>query len=33
MNGAKLSDEDRKNHWENVYTTKAEDEVSWFQML
>jgi len=31
MNGAKLSDEDRKNHWENVYTTKAEDEVSWFQ--
>jgi hypothetical protein len=20
-----------KDHWENVYTTKAADEVSWFQ--
>ncbi len=20
-----------KNHWENVYTTKRSDEVSWFQ--
>jgi hypothetical protein len=22
---------DRKNHWEQVYQTKATDEVSWFQ--
>jgi ubiquinone/menaquinone biosynthesis C-methylase UbiE len=22
---------DRKNHWEQVYTTKASDSVSWFQ--
>jgi 2-polyprenyl-3-methyl-5-hydroxy-6-metoxy-1,4-benzoquinol methylase len=22
---------ERKHHWENVYVTKAEDEVSWFQ--
>lgn len=22
---------DRKDHWENVFSTKAEDEVSWFQ--
>ena len=22
---------DRKAHWERVYTTKASDEVSWFQ--
>ncbi|WJR77036.1 class I SAM-dependent methyltransferase [Bradyrhizobium sp. NP1] len=22
---------DRRSHWENVYTTKREDEVSWFQ--
>lgn len=22
---------DRKSHWENVYTTKGETEVSWFQ--
>jgi SAM-dependent methyltransferase len=22
---------ERQAHWENVYTTKAEDEVSWFQ--
>jgi hypothetical protein len=21
----------RKAHWETVYATKAEDEVSWFQ--
>lgn len=20
-----------KNHWENIYKTKTEDEVSWFQ--
>jgi 2-polyprenyl-3-methyl-5-hydroxy-6-metoxy-1,4-benzoquinol methylase len=26
-----LSDESRRAHWENVYATKAEDEVSWFQ--
>ncbi len=23
--------EDRKNHWENVFATKTEKEVSWFQ--
>ena len=22
---------ERRAHWENVYTTKAENEVSWFQ--
>src|SRR6476469_2148496 len=22
---------DKKAHWENIYITKAEDEVSWFQ--
>ena len=22
---------DRKAHWDRVYTTKASDEVSWFQ--
>ncbi|MGB8278778.1 MAG: class I SAM-dependent methyltransferase [Methylovirgula sp.] len=22
---------DRQNHWDNIYTTKAETEVSWFQ--
>jgi hypothetical protein len=22
---------DRQSHWENVYTTKGEKEVSWFQ--
>lgn len=22
---------DRKEHWEQIYTTKASDEVSWFQ--
>jgi SAM-dependent methyltransferase len=26
-----LSDENRKAHWENAYTTKGEDEVSWFE--
>jgi 2-polyprenyl-3-methyl-5-hydroxy-6-metoxy-1,4-benzoquinol methylase len=26
-----MSDTDRQAHWENVYTTKAEKEVSWFQ--
>jgi SAM-dependent methyltransferase len=26
-----MSDLDRKAHWENVYTTKAEQAVSWFQ--
>ena len=26
-----MSDTDRHNHWENVYTTKGEDQVSWFQ--
>lgn len=22
---------DRKTHWDRVYTTKASDEVSWYQ--
>ncbi len=22
---------DRKSHWENIYSTRREDEVSWFQ--
>ena len=22
---------DKKDHWDKVYSTKAEDEVSWFQ--
>jgi hypothetical protein len=26
-----LNDEIRKAHWENVYCTKGENEVSWFQ--
>lgn len=26
-----MSDSSRKAHWENVYTTKGENEVSWFQ--
>jgi 2-polyprenyl-3-methyl-5-hydroxy-6-metoxy-1,4-benzoquinol methylase len=26
-----MSDAGRKTHWENVYTTKGEKEVSWFQ--
>jgi 2-polyprenyl-3-methyl-5-hydroxy-6-metoxy-1,4-benzoquinol methylase len=26
-----LNDSSRKTHWENVYTTKGENEVSWFQ--
>lgn len=26
-----MSDVSRKTHWENVYTTKGEKEVSWFQ--
>jgi SAM-dependent methyltransferase len=26
-----MSDENRRAHWENVYTTKGEKEVSWFQ--
>jgi ubiquinone/menaquinone biosynthesis C-methylase UbiE len=26
-----MSDVGRKAHWENVYTTKSEKEVSWFQ--
>jgi len=26
-----MSDTDRQAHWENVYTTKGEKEVSWFQ--
>ena len=26
-----MSDVGRKSHWENVYTTKGEREVSWFQ--
>ena len=26
-----MKDESRKAHWENVYTSKSENEVSWFQ--
>ena len=26
-----MEDTSRRAHWENVYTTKGEDEVSWFQ--
>jgi 2-polyprenyl-3-methyl-5-hydroxy-6-metoxy-1,4-benzoquinol methylase len=26
-----MNDASRKAHWENVYSTKAENEVSWFQ--
>ena len=26
-----MSDTDRQAHWENVYTTKGEKEVRWFQ--
>jgi 2-polyprenyl-3-methyl-5-hydroxy-6-metoxy-1,4-benzoquinol methylase len=26
-----MNDENRKAHWETVYTTKGETEVSWFQ--
>ena len=26
-----MEPEERQTHWETVYTTKAEDEVSWFQ--
>ena len=27
-----MEPEGRQTHWETVYTTKAEDEVSWFQV-
>ena len=26
-----MEDADRQAHWDNVYTTKGENEVSWFQ--
>ena len=26
-----MNDTNRKSHWETVYTTKGENEVSWFQ--
>src|SRR2546421_5372569 len=26
-----MEDASRRAHWENVYSTKAENEVSWFQ--
>ena len=26
-----MEDASRQAHWENVYTTKGESEVSWFQ--
>lgn len=29
--GSLLNDANRKAHWETVYTTKGENEVSWFQ--
>ncbi len=27
----RMSNEQRKQHWENIYSTRASDEVSWFQ--
>jgi trans-aconitate methyltransferase len=29
--GSVVNDANRKAHWETVYTTKGENEVSWFQ--
>ena len=29
--GKLMNTPDRQAHWQNVYTTKAESEVSWFQ--
>jgi SAM-dependent methyltransferase len=26
-----MNDADRRNHWENVYSSKGENQVSWFQ--
>lgn len=26
-----MADDDRKSHWENVYSTKEENQVSWFE--
>jgi hypothetical protein len=26
-----MNEASRQNHWENVYATKGESEVSWFQ--
>jgi len=26
-----MNDVSRRTHWENVYTTKRDDQVSWFQ--
>ena len=26
-----MSEASRQSHWEGVYTTKGEDQVSWFQ--
>jgi 2-polyprenyl-3-methyl-5-hydroxy-6-metoxy-1,4-benzoquinol methylase len=26
-----MNDVSRRDHWENIYATKGEDEVSWFQ--
>src|SRR6202158_52352 len=31
MENEAMSDLSRQNHWEKVYTTKGESEVSWFQ--
>jgi hypothetical protein len=31
LGDSSMSDTIRKAHWETVYTTKSEDEVSWFQ--
>lgn len=28
-----MEDFNRKNHWENIYTTKASTDVSWFQAV
>lgn len=26
-----MSNDDRRSHWNSIYTTKNEDEVSWFE--
>lgn len=31
MNGTNVMTETRSGHWDNVYTTKADDSVSWFE--
>ena len=28
-----MTDTNRKSHWETVYSTKGENEVSWFRKI